>query len=98
MLKDWFQKIKQSIKDKTTSNKSKNSKRNYKNTKKKRTKKESIVDPELKNKNRELLKEKAPPNMEEVVLSLKKQYGEDSSIPYKIAWSIYNRSKKHNKK
>lgn len=42
------------------------------------------------------LMEKAPPGMEDVVLALKKKFGEDSPRPFQIAWSQYN--EKHGKK
>ena len=32
---------------------------------------------------------KAPPGMEDMVMKLKDKYGEDSSTPFKIAWSKY---------
>ena len=44
----------------------------------------------------EEVKEVAPPGMEDVVLSLKKKFGEKSPRPYQIAWSMYN--KKQGKK
>jgi hypothetical protein len=34
---------------------------------------------------------KAPPGKEAQVLALKKKYGEDSPIPFKIAWNDYNK-------
>ncbi len=37
---------------------------------------------------------KAPPGMEDMVMELKKQYGEDSSTPFKIAWDDYSKGKK----
>lgn len=40
-----------------------------------------------------LMTEKAPPGYEDMVLGLKKKYGEDSPRPFQIAWSAYN--KKH---
>lgn len=43
----------------------------------------------------ESLEEKAPPGMEDMVLSLKKKFGAKSPRPYQIAWSVYN--KKHGK-
>lgn len=44
----------------------------------------------------EEVKEVAPPGMEDVVLKLKKKFGEKSPRPFQIAWSMYN--KKHGKK
>lgn len=41
-----------------------------------------------------LFLEVAPPGLEDLVLKLKKKYGKDSPIPYKIAWSVYNKKKK----
>jgi hypothetical protein len=43
------------------------------------------------------LLEKAPPGKkyEKLVLNLKKKYGETSERPFAIAWSIYNKNKKH---
>jgi len=43
----------------------------------------------------EILDEKAPPGMEDVVLSLKKKYPGEEGRAYAIAWSMYN--KKHGK-
>jgi len=37
---------------------------------------------------------KAPPGREDQVLRLKKKYGEDSSMPFKIAWSQHNKGGK----
>lgn len=45
---------------------------------------------------KDTLMEKAPPGMEDVVMSLKKKFGEDSPRPFQIAWAQYN--KKHGKK
>lgn len=45
---------------------------------------------------KQVMTEKAPPGMEDVVLSLKKKYGEDSPRPFQIAWAQYN--KKHGNK
>jgi len=39
----------------------------------------------------EALTEKAPPGMEDMVLKLKKKYGEKSPTPFKIAWAQYNK-------
>lgn len=47
----------------------------------------------IKEKVEEVLDETAPPGMEDLVLKLKKQYGEDSPVPFKIAWSQYNKKK-----
>lgn len=43
------------------------------------------------------LKETAPPGKENLILKLKKQYGEESDMPYKIAWSQYNKEKEAKK-
>jgi hypothetical protein len=47
-----------------------------------------------------ILCEKAPPGKkyEDMVLRLKKQYGENSSSPFAIAWAKYNQDKKKKKK
>ena len=44
----------------------------------------------------EVVNEKAPPGMEDVVLSLKKKFPGEEGRAYAIAWSMYN--KKHGKK
>jgi hypothetical protein len=44
----------------------------------------------------EIVSEKAPPGMEDVVLSLKKKFPGEEGRAYAIAWSMYN--KKHGKK
>lgn len=43
---------------------------------------------------KEVMTEKAPPGMEDMVLSLKKKYGEDSPRPFQIAWAAYNKKNK----
>lgn len=43
---------------------------------------------------KEAIMEKAPPGMEDVVLSLKKKYGENSPKPFAIAWAKYNKANK----
>ena len=43
------------------------------------------------------LEETAPPGMEDMVLALKKQHGEDSPVPFKIAWAKYSANKKKKK-
>jgi len=42
---------------------------------------------------KQVMTEKAPPGLEDMVLALKKKYGEDSPRPFQIAWARYN--KKH---
>jgi len=41
----------------------------------------------------EKLPEVAPPGREKQILKLKKKFGKDSDIPYKIAWSQHNKEK-----
>jgi hypothetical protein len=41
----------------------------------------------------EKILEVAPPGREKQVLKLKKKFGKDSDIPYKIAWSQHNKEK-----
>ena len=41
----------------------------------------------------EKLPEVAPPGKEKQILKLKKKFGKDSEIPYKIAWSQHNKEK-----
>ena len=41
----------------------------------------------------EHLPEIAPPGQEKMILKLKKKYGADSDIPFKIAWSQHNKEK-----
>ena len=41
----------------------------------------------------EKLPEVAPPGREKQIMKLKKKYGADSDIPYKIAWSQHNKEK-----
>ena len=41
----------------------------------------------------EKLPEVAPPGKEKQILKLKKKFGKDSDIPYKIAWSQHNKEK-----
>ena len=41
----------------------------------------------------EKLPEVAPPGKEKMIKKLKKQYGVDSEIPFKIAWSQHNKEK-----
>jgi len=41
----------------------------------------------------EHLPEIAPPGKEKMILKLKKKYGADSDIPFKIAWSQHNKEK-----
>ena len=41
----------------------------------------------------EKLPEVAPPWREKQILKLKKKFGVDSDIPYKIAWSPHNKEK-----
>ena len=43
-----------------------------------------------------VMMEKAPPGMEDLVLKLKKQYPGHPELAFATAWSIYN--KKHHKK
>lgn len=42
--------------------------------------------------------EVAPPGMEDLVMKLKKQYGDKSSSPFAIAWAQYNKGHKKGKK
>ena len=41
----------------------------------------------------EKLPEVAPPGREKQIKKLKKKFGADSDIPYKIAWSQHNNEK-----
>ena len=41
----------------------------------------------------EKIPEVAPPGREKQVLKLKKKFGKDRDIPYKIAWSQHNKEK-----
>ena len=41
----------------------------------------------------EKISEVAPPGREKQILKLKKKFGKDSDIPYKIAWSQHNKEK-----
>jgi hypothetical protein len=41
----------------------------------------------------QVMTEKAPPGLEDMVLGLKKKYGEDSPRPFQIAWAHYNKTK-----
>lgn len=41
----------------------------------------------------QVMTEKAPPGLEDMVLSLKKKFGEDSPRPFQIAWAHYNKTK-----
>ena len=41
----------------------------------------------------EKLPEVAPPGKEKMIMKLKKKYGDDSDIPFKIAWSQHNKDK-----
>ena len=41
----------------------------------------------------EKLPEVAPPGKEKMIKKLKKKYGVDSEIPFKIAWSQHNKEK-----
>lgn len=45
-----------------------------------------------------IMSEVAPPGMEDMVLALKKRFGEKSPIPFQIAWKKYNQSHKKHKK
>ena len=41
----------------------------------------------------EKMPEVAPPGKEKMIMKLKKKYGDDSDIPFKIAWSQHNKEK-----
>ena len=44
----------------------------------------------------ERIVEVAPPGREKQILKLKKKFGKDSDIPYKIAWAQHNKEKGKN--
>ena len=41
----------------------------------------------------EKMPEAAPPGKEKMIKKLKQKYGDDSEMPFKIAWSQHNKEK-----